>query len=78
MRIDIDGIKCFQEMCQIYVDGCTETKKVMLSFLNDSQKSVFLSLLGLYNIFTDEQYRKTICTIKDGFIRGGIEKISDI
>ena len=59
--MNIAGMKMFEEMCQRYLNGNDRDKEVILSFLNDEEKRIFLEGVGLYHLFTDADYFKIAC-----------------
>lgn len=50
----------FEIMCEMYIKGSDEAKEIILSFLSDEEKEIFLKGCGLYHLFTDPAfYRAT-------------------
>jgi hypothetical protein len=46
----------FEIMCEMYLNGSDEAKEIILSFLSDEEKEIFLKGCGLYHLFTDPAF----------------------
>ena len=50
----------FEIIAERYIYGTDAERKIILSFLNDSEKETFLNATGLYHLFTDQYFYDTI------------------
>lgn len=46
----------FEIVCEMYIHGSDKERAVILSFLSDEEKEVFLKGCGLYHLFTDKDF----------------------
>lgn len=56
--MNVEGMKRFEEMAEIYLHGTKQEQEIILSFLSDEEKKTFLEGCGLYHLFTDEEFYK--------------------
>lgn len=50
----------FEIIAERYIYGNENVRKIILSFLSDSEKETFLNAAGLYHLFTDQYFYNTI------------------
>lgn len=53
----------FEIIAERYIYGTEAERNIILSFLNDSEKEVFLNAAGLYHLFTDQYFYNTVKNI---------------
>lgn len=59
--MNVEGMKRFEQMCEIYINGSEEVKALVLAYFdNEEDKKAFLTGCGLYRMFTDEHYYKAV------------------
>ena len=46
----------FEIMCGLYNSGSDEVKEIILSFLTDEEKEIFVKGCGFYHLFTDPAF----------------------
>lgn len=51
----------FEIIAEKFIYGTKEQREIILSFLNEKEKKTFLKGIGLYRLFTDVNYYKTVC-----------------
>ena len=59
--MNVDGMERFEEMCRTYLNGSEEVKNIILSFLSEDERKMFLEGCGFYHLFTDESFYKSAC-----------------
>ena len=50
----------FEIIAERYINGTERERKIILSFLNDHEKEIFLNATGLYHIFTDQYFYEKV------------------
>lgn len=50
----------FEIICERYIYGTDQERKIILSFLDDTEKEIFLEGCGLYHMFIDNQFYKAV------------------
>lgn len=58
--MNVEAMKRFEQMCEIYINGSEEVRQTILSFMSEEEKQAFLQGCGLYRMFTDEGYYKAV------------------
>lgn len=50
----------FEIIAERYLYGNDRDRKTILSFLDDHEKEVFLNAVGLYHLFTDQNFYNSV------------------
>ena len=50
----------FELICERYINATERERNIILSFLDEKDRQIFLNGCGLYHLFTDETFYKTI------------------
>ena len=53
----------FEIIAERYIYGTEVERKIILSFLSESEKETFLNAVGLYHLFTDQYFYNTIRSV---------------
>ena len=60
--MDFEALKRLDDICKIYLYGTDKEKEIILSFLNEEEKEIFLKAVGFYQLFTDTDFYKNVQT----------------
>ena len=52
----------FELVCERYIFGTSEERKIILSIFDEEEKETFLQGCGLYHLFTDEDFYNKNCS----------------
>lgn len=50
----------FEIIAERYLYGNDRDRKIILSFLDNNEKEIFLNAVGLYHLFTDQNFYNTV------------------
>lgn len=50
----------FELMCERFINGNDRDRRIILSFLNEDEKHIFLVNCGLYRLFRDQKFYNAI------------------